>query len=40
MQNVLVGGLRTSDIMQDKCARISTDVMGDSLLRELDKLTA
>ena len=40
VQNVLAGGLRTSDIMQDKCARISTDVMGDSLLRELDKLTA
>jgi 3-isopropylmalate dehydrogenase len=40
VQNVLGGGLRTSDIMQEGCARVSTDVMGDSLLRELDKLTA
>ncbi|MHA1536351.1 MAG: 3-isopropylmalate dehydrogenase [Alphaproteobacteria bacterium] len=39
VQNVLAGGLRTSDIMQEGSARVSTDVMGDSVLRELDKLT-
>ena len=36
--NVLAGGLRTADIMQPKKARVSTSVMGDALLRELDKL--
>jgi len=40
VENVLTGGLRTSDIMQEGCARVSTDVMGDTLLRELDKLAA
>jgi 3-isopropylmalate dehydrogenase len=38
IQNVLAGGLRTADIMQDGKAKVSTDVMGDSILRELDKL--
>ena len=35
---VLDGGLRTADIMQPGKARVSTTVMGDSILRELDKL--
>ncbi len=38
--NVLAGGLRTSDIMQPGKARVSTSVMGDAILRELDKLAA
>jgi len=36
--NVLQGGVRTADIMQPGKARVSTTVMGDSILRELDKL--
>jgi 3-isopropylmalate dehydrogenase len=36
--NTLKGGVRTSDIMQPNTARVSTTVMGDTLLRELDKL--
>ncbi len=35
---VLAGGLRTADIMQDGKARVSTTVMGDAILREMDKL--
>jgi 3-isopropylmalate dehydrogenase len=35
---VLDGGLRTADIMQTGKARISTRVMGEALVRELDKL--
>ncbi len=38
VQNVLNGGMRTADIMQQGMARVSTSVMGDALLRELDKL--
>jgi 3-isopropylmalate dehydrogenase len=38
VQNVLDGGMRTADIMQPGKARVSTSVMGDTLLRELDKL--
>ena len=38
--NVLAGGMRTADIMQPKMAKVSTGVMGDSILRELDKLAA
>jgi hypothetical protein len=30
--------VRTSDIMQTGTARVSTTVMGDTMLRELDKL--
>jgi 3-isopropylmalate dehydrogenase len=30
--------MRTADIMQPGKARVSTTVMGDSILRELDKL--
>ncbi len=36
--NALKGGARTSDIMQPGTARVSTTEMGDTLLRELDKL--
>ncbi|MFQ5785887.1 MAG: 3-isopropylmalate dehydrogenase [Alphaproteobacteria bacterium] len=38
VESVLAGGLRTADIMQPKKARVSTSVMGDALLHELDKL--
>ncbi|NIY76610.1 3-isopropylmalate dehydrogenase [Thalassospira sp. HF15] len=38
VQNVLKGGLRTADIMQDGMAKVSTTVMGESLINELDKL--
>ncbi len=40
VRNVLAGGLRTRDIMQSGKAEVSTSVMGDALLRELDKLAA
>lgn len=40
VKNVLAGGLRTADIMQEKTARVSTDVMGDAILREMGKLNA
>jgi len=40
IQNVLGGGMRTADIMAPGMARCSTGVMGDSILRELDKLAA
>ena len=36
--NVLASGLRTADIMQPGLARVSTQVMGQSVLRELEKL--
>jgi len=35
---VLDGGLRTADIMQPGKARVSTAVMGESIVRELEKL--
>ncbi|PPR27562.1 MAG: 3-isopropylmalate dehydrogenase [Alphaproteobacteria bacterium MarineAlpha10_Bin1] len=38
IKNVLGGGLRTADIMQAKTAKVSTDVMGDAILREMGKL--
>jgi 3-isopropylmalate dehydrogenase len=38
--NVLASGLRTADIMVQGAARVGTKVMGESILRELDKLTA
>jgi len=38
--NLLAGGIRTADIMQPGSARVSTTVMGDTVLRELDKLAA
>jgi 3-isopropylmalate dehydrogenase len=40
VKNVLAGGLRTSDIMQPGKGRVSTSVMGDSIIRELDKQAA
>ncbi|MDP6817436.1 MAG: 3-isopropylmalate dehydrogenase [Alphaproteobacteria bacterium] len=38
VENVLAGGLRTADIMQEKTAKVSTGVMGDAVLREMGKL--
>jgi 3-isopropylmalate dehydrogenase len=38
VQNVLKGGLRTADIMQTGMAKVSTSVMGESVISELDKL--
>jgi len=38
VKGVLDGGLRTADIMQPGKARVSTRVMGESIVRELDKL--
>ena len=40
MEAVLAGGMRTADIMQPGMAKVSTSVMGDSILRALDKLAA
>jgi 3-isopropylmalate dehydrogenase len=37
---VLANGLRTADVMAPGCARVGTQVMGESVLRELDKLAA
>ncbi|VAX03163.1 3-isopropylmalate dehydrogenase [hydrothermal vent metagenome] len=38
VQYVLAGGLRTADIMQPGKAKVSTSVMGDSILRAMDRL--
>jgi 3-isopropylmalate dehydrogenase len=38
--NVLKSGLRTGDIMAVGTARVGTGVMGEAILRELDKLAA
>ena len=38
--NVLASGLRTADIMASGTAKVGTSVMGESILRELDKLAA
>ena len=38
VQKVLEGGMRTADIMQPGKAKVSTSVMGDSILRALDSL--
>ncbi len=38
IRNVLSSGVRTADIMQEGKARVSTGVMGDTILHELDKL--
>ena len=40
VENVLAGGLRTADIMQPGMAKVSTRVMGDAIMLELDKLTS
>ena len=39
VENVLAGGLRTADIMAPGMARVGTSVMGEAVLRELDKLS-
>jgi 3-isopropylmalate dehydrogenase len=36
--NVLASGLRTADIMGPGTAKVGTNVMGESILRELDKI--
>jgi 3-isopropylmalate dehydrogenase len=38
--NLLASGLRTADIMQEGKAKVSTSVMADAIIRELDKLSA
>jgi len=40
VRNVLNSGVRTADIMDSNSARVSTSVMGDAILRELDKRAA
>jgi 3-isopropylmalate dehydrogenase len=40
VEKVLSGGLRTADIMQSGMARVGTSVMGEAVVRELDKLAA
>ncbi len=40
VENVLAGGQRTADIMQPGMARVGTAVMGEAILRELEKLSA
>ncbi|MCP5431742.1 MAG: 3-isopropylmalate dehydrogenase [Alphaproteobacteria bacterium] len=37
IERVLATGLRTADIMQPGMAKVSTGVMGESIVRELDK---
>ncbi|HEX6442070.1 MAG TPA: 3-isopropylmalate dehydrogenase [Stellaceae bacterium] len=37
VQRALAAGARTADIMQPNAARISTKMMGDTILRELEK---
>ena len=39
VEKVLAGGLRTADIMQTGMARVGTSVMGEAVMRELEKLT-
>jgi 3-isopropylmalate dehydrogenase len=38
--NVLASGLRTPDVMAPGCAKVGTSVMGEAVVRELDKLAA
>lgn len=40
ISKVLAGGLRTGDIMQEGMAKVSTSVMGETIIRELDKAAA
>ncbi len=40
VEKVLAGGLRTADIMQTGMARVGTGVMGEAVMRELEKLSA
>ncbi|RAU23654.1 3-isopropylmalate dehydrogenase [Paramagnetospirillum kuznetsovii] len=39
VKTVLKGGLRTADIMQAGKAKVSTTVMGEAVVRELDKIS-
>ncbi|MFT9381776.1 isocitrate/isopropylmalate family dehydrogenase, partial [Gluconobacter sp.] len=38
VSNVLASGLRTADIMSPGMARVGTDMMGQAVLREMEKL--
>jgi len=38
--NVLASGLRTADVMAPGCAKVGTHVMGEAVVRELEKLSA
>jgi len=38
--DVLAKGLRTADIMAPNCAKVGTHVMGEAVVREMDKLAA
>jgi 3-isopropylmalate dehydrogenase len=40
ISRVLAGGLRTADIMQPGKAKVSTSVMGEAIVHELDKAAA
>ncbi len=40
ISNVLAGGLRTADIMQDGMTQASTDEMGSAIIEQLDALAA
>ncbi len=40
VESVLAKGLRTADIMSSGAARVGTSVMGESILRELEKIEA
>ena len=40
VRNVLDGGLRTADIMEQGKARVSTETMGKAIIKELDNLAA
>jgi len=40
VEKVLAGGLRTADIMVPGAARVGTSIMGEAVVRELDKLAA
>ena len=40
VEKVLAGGLRTADIMVPGAARVGTSVMGEAVVRELDKIAA
>ena len=37
-ENVLAGGLRTADIIEEGKARVSTETMGEAIISELEKL--
>ena len=40
VRNVLDGGLRTADIMERGKVHVSTEAMGEAIIKELDKLAA